>query len=184
MLCVTALKPAFSVLARGRRQYLTFQLILFAVWLVFAGSITPVTVLAGILVTLIPVLLFRHTYRIIGATALFARVPHLARFAVRTALSMVVASFTIAVYAFRPAIALRSTILAYEPGITDRLGLTILALAITVTPGTIVVDRDNVSMYIHVIAPVERSDEQVRASIAALETPLAKGLRRRTEADI
>ena len=180
MIPITILRPARSGLIRGWRQFLTFQAMLYAVWLVFAGGISPVTLLVGIPVTALPALLFRHTYRIIGATSLFARAPHLARFAGKTAIAMVTASFTMAMYAFRPAMALRSTILTYEPQITDRLGLTILALAITVTPGTIVVDRDNVCMFVHVIAPAGRSDDAVRASIAALESPLALGLRRGT----
>ncbi len=176
MLPVTALGPAINGLIRGWRQYITFQLILYAVWLVFAGRITVVTVLVGIPVTALPALLFRHTYRIIGATTLFARAPHLAFFAFRTVVAMITASFTVAMYAFRPKLELRSTILTYKPKVTDRLGLTVLALAITVTPGTIVVDRDNLLMYIHVIARAATTDDDVRASIAALEAPLARGL--------
>lgn len=55
-----------------RYQHVLFHIALMAVWAVFAGNLRAETLLSGILVTAVPVVLFRHTYRIISTSRLFA----------------------------------------------------------------------------------------------------------------
>ncbi len=170
-----------GVLRRFRREgaakeFAVFYLGLYAAWFVFAGEVTVTTAVVGIPVVALPLLLFRHTYRIVGASHLFGRSVRLARFFLVAALFMVRSSVRMALLALRPRLRLRSAILRYEPHIFDRLGLVLLAVAITLTPGTLVVDRDDRYFYVHVLASSGTSDRELIDSLDRLQRPLAEAL--------
>lgn len=158
------------------KEYAVFHLVLYGVWFVFAGEVTVTTAIMGIPVVVLPILLFRHTYRIVGASSLFGRMLRLVRFLLVASLFMVRSSVRMAVFAVRPRLKLRSAILRYEPHIYDRLGLVLLAVAITVTPGTLVVDRDERFFYVHILASSGTSDSELIASLDRLQRPLAEAL--------
>lgn len=172
------------LIARGDRirsnaalkEYAVFHSILYVVWFVLAGEVSIVTAAVGIPVVVLPVLLFRHTYRIVGASSLFGRSVRLVRFLLIASLFMARSSVRMAALAVRPRLQLRCSILRYEPHIYDRLGLVLLAVAITLTPGTLVVDRDDRYFYVHVLAASGVPDSELVASIDRLRQPLAEAL--------
>lgn len=158
-------------------QHVLFHIALMAVWAVFAGNLRAETLLSGILVTTVPVVLFRHTYRIISTSRLFASAHRLLAFLLIVFASMVTASVRIATLALHARTPVRSSIIQYEPQIQDRLAVVLLACAITVTPGTIVVDRDDRYLYVHVLVRTGTEDSEVRRAIERLEIPLRTALR-------
>lgn len=163
-----------------RYQHVLFHVALLAVWAVFAGNLRVETILSGMVVTAIPVVLFRHTYRIIATSRLFVSAHRLSKFLVVVLVSMVTASIRVAALALRPGIQVRSSIIQYEPQIQDRLAVVMLACAITVTPGTIVVDRDDRFLYVHILVRLETNDEEIREGVERLERPLRVALRENT----
>ncbi|TVQ23871.1 MAG: hypothetical protein EA383_13155 [Spirochaetaceae bacterium] len=160
-----------------RAQHILFHVALMSVWTIFAGNARLDTVLLGLAVTLVPVILFRHTYRIVATSRLFASLHRLPKFLLIVGTSMVLASVRIAVLAFRPGVSVHSRIITYEPEIHDRLAIVLLACAVTLTPGTIVVDRDDRRLYVHVLAQKGTTNEEVRKGIERLEAPLKAALR-------
>ncbi len=140
------------------------------VWVGLWGSVSAANVLGGVAVALVVV-----------ATLPLTEVPDqgrvrpvaLLRFAGHFAVDLVRSSAQVASLVVRPRVALRPAVLAVPVrGQSDRL-LTLLANAISLTPGTLTleVDRPRSVLYVHVIDVGRRDDavERVRADMLRVE---------------
>lgn len=141
-----------------------------AVWVGLWGQLTWANVLGGLAVAVVllvalPLTDVPDTQRV--------RPLALLRFGGYFAKDLVVASLQVALLVLRPRRRLRQAVVAVPVrGASDQL-LTLLANAISLTPGTLTleVDRPRSTLYVHVIdvGPGAQGVERVRADILALE---------------
>ncbi len=136
------------------------------VWVGLWGSVTAANVLGGLAVSLVLVLLLRPAPA--SGPAVLAPLP-LLRFVLRFCADLVVSSVKVARLVLGPRTALRQAIVSVQvPGASDTL-LTVLADAISLTPGTLTVDVDAATgtLYVHVLDVGEGSQgvERVRAGL-------------------
>ena len=120
------------------------------VWVGLWGSVTAANVLGGVAVSLVLVLSLRPSPA--GAPAVVSPVA-LLRFVLRFFADLVVSSLQVVRLALRPRLELRQGIVSVqEPGASDTL-LTVLADAISLTPGTLTVDVEPATgtLYVHVL---------------------------------
>ncbi len=159
-----------GVAARRVSGHLPLVAWLTVVWVGLWGSVTPANVLGGLavgagLVVLLP-LTEVPTQGLVRPLALL-------RFLAFFAFDLVRASTKVAAQVLRPRLVLRQAVIAVPVrGASDRL-LTLLANAISLTPGTLTleVDRPRATLYVHVLDVGGGPDavEQVRASILRVE---------------
>lgn len=140
------------------------------VWVGLWGSLTAANVLGGLAVAVVLVLALPlsevHQRDDVSAPALLRFVAHFAADLVRSSLQ-------VALLVLHPRTQLRQAVLAVPVShASDRL-LTLLANAISLTPGTLTleVDRPRSTLYVHVIDVGEgpQALERVRASILKVE---------------
>lgn len=154
-----------------------------AVWVGLWGSITAANVLgglavAGVLVRLLPL------SPVPGQAVV--RPAALLRFVLRFLWDLLVSSVQVAVLAVRPRLQLRQAVVAVPvPGASDTL-LTLLADAISLTPGTLTVDvdRSRSTLYVHALHIGDEPDaverlraallRQARAAVAAIGSAEAR----------
>lgn len=162
----------------NRVAYLFFSALLYAFWLIIAGGFTVPVLLAGFPVVAIPIVLFRWTYKALASSPIPIRFLFVVPFFFRTAVEMVKASFSVAVWTLDFRHELRSWIFSYPTEIEDRLGLLLLSTAITLTPGTISVELDRVEgvLHIHALAPVGTTTESITHGVRVLERSLMRAL--------
>lgn len=148
----------------GLLLWLTF------VWVALWGSFTAANMLGGVLLAVVLLLLLP-----LPSVPRQSRIRPLAllRFVLFFFKELVVASFTVIVQVLRPRSQLRQAVIAVPVvGVSDAL-LTLLANAVSLTPGTLAleVDRPRSTLYVHVLNVGGGADsvEQVRASIVRLE---------------
>lgn len=140
------------------------------VWVGLWGSVTPANVLGGLavgagLVVLLP-LTEVPSQGVVRPLALL-------RFLGFFVVDLVRASLRVVALALRPRLRMRQAVIAVPVrGASDRL-LTLLANAISLTPGTLTleVDRPRSTLYVHVldVGPGPDAVERVRASILHVE---------------
>ena len=121
-----------------------------AVWVGLWGSVSAANVLGGLAVAVVLVRLLpvpREPDRAV------VRVVPLLRFAARFAVDLVVSSGQVVVLAVRPRTRLRSAVVAVRVRAASDTLLTVLADAISLTPGTLTieVDRRRSTLYVHVL---------------------------------
>ena len=147
------------------------------VWVSLWGSWSAANVLGGLVVAsalllLLPLPEVSHQGR--------ARPAALLLFAVFFFWELVKASATVVLQVLRPRAELRQAVIAVPvTGVSDRL-LTLVANAVSLTPGTLTleVDRPNSTLYVHVLN-VQGGDAEVeaqRASIMRLERLAVRAL--------
>jgi multicomponent Na+:H+ antiporter subunit E len=139
---------------------------LLGVWLILWGSATPANVLSGLAVAAVVQLLPQPSPG--RGRIVFRPLPAL-RFIVYFARKLVEASLVVAAEVLTPQDRIRTGIVAVPlQGASDAL-LTLVANAVTLTPGTLTleVDRDQRTLYVHVLHL--HSVEDVRHDIRYLE---------------
>ena len=133
-----------------RRQLFSLWLTLLLIWLVANDSLAPEIVLVGAVVAALLAVLF----------APFARVYADIRWTPRVLLNafaflgvfvweLVLANLNVARLVFSPRIDIRPGIVEIKTRLKSPLGRMVLANAITLTPGTLVVDIRDDSLFIH-----------------------------------
>jgi multicomponent Na+:H+ antiporter subunit E len=140
------------------------------VWVGLWGSATAANVLGGLAVAV--VLLASLPLTEVDEPE-HVRPVALLRFLAGFAVDLVRASLQVALLVVRPRLQLRQAVLAVPVGgASDRL-LTVLANAISLTPGTLTleVDRSRSTLYVHVldVGPGAGAVERVRADILRVE---------------
>lgn len=141
-----------------------------AVWVGLWGSLTPANVLGGLLIGAVVLLTLPLTS--VDEQAIVRPLAVL-RFAGYFALDLVRASLQVALLVVRPRRPLRSAVVAVPVrGATDGL-LTLLANAISLTPGTLTleIDRPRATLYVHAIdVPAgPQGVDQLRQDILRIE---------------
>lgn len=142
------------------------------VWVGLWGSVTAANVLGGLAVAVVLLVLLRpepaDARAVVSPLALL-------RFSGRFALDLMVSSLQVVRLVLRPRIALRQGVVAvHVPDASDML-LTVLADAISLTPGTLTidVDRGSSTLYVHSLdagedaAAVERLRQGLRDQATA-----------------
>ena len=136
------------------------------VWVGLWGSVTVANVVGGLVVSVVLVLLLPPAPA--SGPAVLAPVP-LLRFGLRFLADLVVSSVQVVRLVLGRRIALRQAIVAVQvPGASDTL-LTVLADAISLTPGTLTVDVDpgTGTLYVHALDVGDGSQgvERVRTAL-------------------
>lgn len=152
------------------RRHPLLLLWLTGVWVGLWGSVTAANVLGGLAVAVVLVLMLPLTEVNEDDDV---RAGPLLRFVAHFAADLVRASLQVALLAVRPRLQLRQAVLAVPVrSASDRL-LTLLANAISLTPGTLTleVDRPSSTLYVHVIdvGPDAQALERVRESMRRVE---------------
>lgn len=166
---------------RGRSLLLVLWLT--AVWVGLWGSVTAANVLGGLAVAAALVLLLPLPA---APGRAVVRPGALLRFVLRFFRDLVVSSVQVALLAVRPRLRLRQAVVAVPvPGASDTL-LTLLADAISLTPGTLTVDVDRAraTLYVHALDVGDRPDavqrlragllDQARAAVQAIGSAEAR----------
>ncbi len=143
---------------------------LVVVWVLLWGSVTPANVLGGLAVGLVLLVLLPLPA---VASPGIVRPLALLRFVGFFVVDLVRSSLEVAALVLRPRLRLHSAVVAVQVrGASDQL-LTLLANAISLTPGTLTleVDRPRSTLYVHVIDVGEGPGgvEQARAEMLHLE---------------
>jgi multicomponent Na+:H+ antiporter subunit E len=167
----------------GRGSTVALVVWLTLVWVGLWGSVTAANVLGGLAVSAVLVLLLRLSPA--GPPAVVHPVA-LLRFVLRFFADLVVSSLQVVRLALRPRLELRQGIVSVQvPGASDTL-LTVLADAISLTPGTLTVDvePDTATLYVHVLDVGEGPDgeravreglrDQARAAVRAIGSAEAR----------
>lgn len=106
------------------------------------------------------------------------------RFLGRFAGGLIVGSFQVAVTALRPRGVRQNAVLAIQLVTRSDLILTLTAIAISLLPGSIVVevDREKAILYVHALdTPDTAAVDRVRSSVLATEASLVRALGSRTD---
>lgn len=153
-----------------RLRALPLVLWLTAVWVGLWGSVTAANVLGGLVVAVVLVAALPLTDVPDRAVVRPLAVLRLLGF---FAVDLVRASGKVVLAVLRPRVELRQAVVAVQVrGASDHL-LTLLANAISLTPGTLTleVDRPRSTLYVHLldIGPGEDAVERARASVLHLE---------------
>jgi multicomponent Na+:H+ antiporter subunit E len=154
-----------------------------AVWVGLWGSVTAANVLGGLAVAVLLVLLLplppSGGHGVVRPAALL-------RFAVRFAVDLVVSSAQVLLLVLRPRLSPRQGVVAvHVPGASEGL-MTVLANAISLTPGTLTLDVDltGSTLFVHALDVGAGPDgvdalrrglrEQAAAAVRAVGTPEAR----------
>jgi multicomponent Na+:H+ antiporter subunit E len=160
---------------RGRwRDRCLAALGLTVIWMLLWGSFTPLTFVGGLVIAAVVLTVFP-----LPAVTYAGRIHPLGtlRFAGRFLLDMVVASFQVVALAFRFGHEPRSAIVAVTLRAPSDLGLTMTAEALSLVPGSLIVDVDRKRgvLYVHVlnVASAEEAD-QFKQDVLALERRIVR----------
>ncbi|WP_305785555.1 Na+/H+ antiporter subunit E [Symbioplanes lichenis] len=148
------------------------------IWMLLWGSFTPLTLVGGAVIAVIVLAVFplpvvTHTGGVHPLGVL--------RFAGRFAVDLVVSSVQVAVLAFRFGHIPRSAIIAVPLRAPSDLGLTLTAEALSLVPGSLVVevDRSLGVLYVHVLGvPDAAAADRYRRSVLDLEDRLIRAFGR------
>lgn len=172
------------VLERERvplRQQAPLLVALILLWMMLWGSVAPLTILTGAIVALVVTrALYLPPVALSGRFHLGWMLAFLARFAV----DLVVASFEVAWLAFRPRGVRRNAVIRVDLTTRSDLVLTGTALAVSLVPGSVVleVDRPNSVLYVHSLG-VDSPErvEHARAHVLDYERRLLRAIGSREE---
>ncbi|MBB2941417.1 multicomponent Na+:H+ antiporter subunit E [Actinoplanes lutulentus] len=142
------------------------------IWTLLWGSFTPLTVIGGLLIAIVVLTVFP-----LPPVTYAGRVHPLGvlKFAGRFAVDLVVASAQVAALAFRFGSTPRSAVIAVPLRVPSDLGLTLTAEALSLVPGSLIVevDRERGVLYVHVLGVSDLADvERFRGEVLALERRL------------
>jgi len=131
-------------------QFLNLWLTLMLIWLIANGTLAPDTLIAGAVISAVIALLFAafsQVYSVIrwSPKVIFHYFMYLGVFFIE----LVKANLSVMRLVFSPHIDIRPGIVEIKTGLKSPIGRLALANSITLTPGTLVVDIINDSLFIH-----------------------------------
>ena len=131
-------------------QFLNLWLTLMLIWLIANGTLAPDTVIAGAVISAVIALLFAafsQVYSVIrwSPKVIFHYFMYLGVFFIE----VVKANLNVMRLVFSPHIDIRPGIVEIKTGLKSPIGRLALANSITLTPGTLVVDIIDDSLFIH-----------------------------------
>ena len=169
----------------SRKNRLILLVALVILWIMLTGSLEPVSVVAGLLIS---VLIVRLTWRPLllgirrvgGHTAHPLKIKPLEAFKMlpRFFYDILKASAEVALIAIRPRISIRPGIVRVDSHLKNKTALVFLSNYITLTPGTLTVDIDTShhQIYIHSLDLDSLDAQGVREDVALLEGRLGRVL--------
>jgi multicomponent Na+:H+ antiporter subunit E len=152
----------------ARRNVLNLWITLFAIWLILNASLDAQVVLAGIVVALLLTLGFARFSRAFADIRLTPRAifSYLVYFAVFLQ-ELVRANLNVVRLVFSPRIDIHPGIVEIKTRLASPTGRLVLANSITLTPGTLTVDIQGDSLFIHWINVTDQDPEAATRRIAA-----------------
>ena len=145
-----------------------------AIWVLLWGSFTPLTVVAGALIATVVLIAFPLPPITYAGRVHPIGVLHLAG---RFVLDLVVASAQVAAMAFRFGRVPRSAVIAVPLRVPTDLGLTLTAEALSLVPGSLIVDVDRESgvLYVHVLGIKDKTEaDSFRRTVLDLERRIVR----------
>jgi multicomponent Na+:H+ antiporter subunit E len=157
------------VIAGRWRDRCVAAVALTVIWILLWGAVTPVTAAGGLLIAVIVLIVFP-----LPPVTYAGRIHPLGvlRFAGRFAVDMVMASAQVAALAFRFGSTVRSAVIAVHLKVPTDLGMTLTAEALSLVPGSLIVeaDRERGILYVHVLGVSSPEEvERFRGEVLALE---------------
>ncbi len=157
-------------------QQLPLLLVLVVLWMLMWGSLTPLTIITGIVVA---ILVTRAFY--LPPVELSGRfnVLWFVVFLVRFGVALVVGSFQVAFLAFTPKAKEQNSIVAVQLVTRSDFVMTLTAIAISLIPGSIVVEVDRAEgiLYLHALgANDDGSIDRVRHEVQVTEQRLVRAI--------
>jgi len=133
-------------------QFFNLWLTLFIIWLIANGSLAFDTVIAGVVISAVIALAFAtfsRAYSVVRwtPTVLFYYILYLGIFFIE----LVKANIIVMLLVFSPRIDIKPGIVEIKTGLKSPIGRMALANTITLTPGTLVVDIKDDSLFVHCI---------------------------------
>lgn len=163
------------------RQQAPLLLALVVLWMLLWGSLTPLTIVTGVVVALaVTRAFYLPPVELSGRFNPF----WFAVFAGRVLVEMAVASVQVAVLAIGPRARHRSALVKVDLTTRSDFILTGTALAVSLVPGSVVieVDRSTTVLYVHTLSVHSAADvEKARAHVLALERGLLRAWGSREE---
>lgn len=157
-------------------QQLPLLVVLVLLWMMLWGSLTPLTIVTGILVAVgVTRAFYLPPVELSGRFNPLWFVVFLARFL----LELVKASFQVAWRALSPKPLDRSSVVAVRLLTRSDFIMTLAAIAVSLIPGSIVVEVDRAGgvLYLHAIGAAEQEQiDRVRADVLAIEVLLVRAL--------
>jgi len=131
-------------------QFLNLWLTLLLIWLIANGTLASDTVIAGIIVTAIIALVFSSFARVYSVirwspVVIYTYLVYLSVFFIE----LIKANINVMLLVFSPRIDIKPGIVEIKTELKSPLGRLALANSITLTPGTLVVDIKDDSLFIH-----------------------------------
>lgn len=163
------------------RQQLPLLLALVVLWMLLWGSITPLTIVTGVVVALgVTRAFYLPPVELSGRFNLFWFIA----FVARVLGEMVIASFQVALLAIGPRSRHESALIKVDLHTRSDFILTGTALAVSLVPGSIVVevDRTTTVLYVHTLSVHSAAEvEKARAHVLGLERSLLRAWGSRDE---
>ncbi len=163
------------------RQQLPLLLALVVLWMLLWGSTTPLTIVSGVVVALaVTRAFYLPPVELSGRFNLFWFI----MFVARVLGEMVVASFQVALLAIGPRSRHESALVKVDLHTRSDFILTGTALAVSLVPGSIVVEVDRAStvLYVHTLSVHSAAEvEEARAHVLGLERSLLRAWGSRDE---
>ena len=157
-------------------QQLPLLVVLVVLWMMLWGSVSPLTVLTGVILSVVVTRVFY-----LPPVELSGRFHPVwfAVFVVRFVIELFEASFQVAGKAFSPRPLGRSSVLAVQLLSRSDFVMTLTAIAVSLIPGSIVIEVDRAGglLYIHAIgADTDAEIDKARSSVLLTERMLVKAL--------
>jgi multicomponent Na+:H+ antiporter subunit E len=131
-------------------QFLNLWLTLLLIWMIANGTLATDTVLTGVVITAVIALVFAAFSRVYSVIRWSPRVIYTYLIYLGVFLyELVKANLTVMRYVFSPRIDIRPGIVEIKTNLRSPIGRLALANSITLTPGTLVVDMQGDSLFIH-----------------------------------
>lgn len=157
-------------------QQLPLLVALVLLWMLLWGTISWLSLISGaVIAVLVTRLLYLPPVELSGRFNPFWFVVFLARFF----FDLVVASFQVALQAFSPRGIRRNAVVEVDLETRSDFIMTLTAIAISLIPGSIVldVDRHNSILYLHAINMDDATEiERLRAKVLSIERQLVRAL--------
>lgn len=162
-------------------QQLPLLVALVVLWMLLWGEVSPISVLSGVLVSVVVTRLFY-----LPPVELSGRFHPLwfVAFCLRFAGELLVASVLVAAQAFAPRRVETNAVVAVPLRTSSDFVMTMTATVVSLVPGSIVVeiDRDTATLYLHVLgASTDRDIERARTSVLRTERSLVRAIGSRDE---
>jgi multicomponent Na+:H+ antiporter subunit E len=142
------------------RGFLVTFLVLFVFWLLLSWHFDPEHLLLGLISSILVAYFFGDLLRLIEVNDLSMRkIILLIRYMVYLAYSILLANIDVAYRVLHPNMPINPRIVKFRSRLRSDIGRTVLANSITLTPGTITINVEDGTFYVHALS--EKSAEEL-----------------------